>query len=107
MLIVNIFILALFLLLGILFASGKGAGLIAGYNTLPAGERAKYDEKKLCKTMAKLMFLLAACWVVAAAGMVFQIKALLWIGMALFFAAAVGGAVYVNVSDRRHKKYRK
>ena len=35
--------------LGILFALGKGAFLIAGYNTMSEKEKAKYDEKKLMK----------------------------------------------------------
>ena len=44
--IVNICILALFFLLGLLFARGKGAGLIAGYNTMSAREKEKYDKKE-------------------------------------------------------------
>ncbi len=32
-----------------LFFSGRGSGLIAGFNTLPEKEKAKYDQKKLCR----------------------------------------------------------
>ena len=45
--IVNICILVLFFLLGLLFARGKGAGLIAGYNTMSAREKEKYDKLKV------------------------------------------------------------
>ena len=52
----------LFVLLGVVFAAGKGTGLIAGYNTASAEEKANYDKKKLCKAMSRLMFALAGCW---------------------------------------------
>ena len=51
-------------ILGIVFSKGKGAFLIAGYNTASKAEKQKTDEKKLCKFMGRLMFLLAACWLV-------------------------------------------
>ena len=35
---------------GVLLA-GKGGFLIAGYNTSNAKDKAKYDEKKLCRTL--------------------------------------------------------
>ena len=102
--IVNICILVLFFLLGLLFARGKGAGLIAGYNTMSAREKEKYDKKKLCKAMAKLMFALGACWAVLAAGIISQVKWLHWVGMILLFAAAIGGAILINKNDHRYKK---
>ena len=46
----------LFVLLGVVFAAGKGTGLIAGYNTASAEEKENYDKKKLCKAMSRLMF---------------------------------------------------
>ena len=52
-------ITALFVVLGIIFASGKGANLIAGYNTASREETAQTNEKKLLKAMSVLMFVLA------------------------------------------------
>ena len=49
----------LFFLLGVLFSMGRGAVLIAGYNTASKAEKEKYDEKALCRFMGKLMFALA------------------------------------------------
>lgn len=60
MLIVHLVVAGIFLVLGTVFAFGKGAFLIAGYNTASAEEKAKYDEKKLCRAVSKLMFALAA-----------------------------------------------
>ena len=102
--IVNICIFVLFILLGLLFSSGRGADLIAGYNTLSAREKEKYDKKKLCKAMAKLMFVLGACWAVLAAGIISHVKWLQWVGMVLVFAAAIGGAILINKNDNRYKK---
>ena len=61
MLIVHLVVAGIFLVLGTVLAFGKGAFLIAGYNTASAEEKAQYDEKKLCRAVSKLMFALAAC----------------------------------------------
>ena len=86
----------LLVLLGVVFATGKGTGLIAGYNTASAEEKENYDKKKLCKAMSRLMFALAGCWLVTASSEIFKKIALLWIGLALFLIVSVVGAVYVN-----------
>ena len=46
-------IMAIFLLMG------KGSFLIAGYNTASESEKARYDEKKLCRVMGVGMMLIA------------------------------------------------
>lgn len=60
--------IALFLVLGLIFSQGKGAFLIAGYNTASKAEKAKYDEKALCRFMGKIMFALAGCQGIMALG---------------------------------------
>lgn len=45
--------------LGIVFLCGKGAMLIAGYNTSSPEERAQMDEKQLCRFMGKFCFAMA------------------------------------------------
>lgn len=42
---------AIFALMTILFLCGRGSWLIAGYNTMSEEEKAKFDEKKLCRGM--------------------------------------------------------
>lgn len=49
----------LFLIIGIAMLRGKGSFLIAGYNTAPEEERAKYDEKKLCKSTGTVCIICA------------------------------------------------
>lgn len=50
---------AALLLLGLAIPlwKGKGAWLIAGYNTASKTEKAKYDEKKLCRVMAIVLMI--------------------------------------------------
>lgn len=81
----------------------KGAFLIAGYNTASAEEKAQYDEKKLCRAVSKLMFALAACWVVAALSEIFKNMIFLWVGIALFAVVIVVGVVWINTGDRCKK----
>ena len=103
MLVVNLVMIALFVLLGVLFARGKGLDLIAGYNTLSAREKEKYNKEKLCKAMSRMMFLLAGTWAVAAAGVYIRSNALCWAGIALFLAVIIGGVIYMNTGNRLKK----
>ncbi len=57
-----------FIILGLVFIQGKGAFLIAGYNTSSRAEKKKYDENALCRFMGKIMFLFAACLLIAVLG---------------------------------------
>ena len=93
LLVVHLIMILVFVLLGILFHFGKGADLIAGYNTLSASKKAEYDVKELCKYMSKFMFALAVCWMVAASSELFQTIALLWIGLCLFMLVVLFGVI--------------
>ena len=93
-----------FLLLGLVFSRGKGAFLIAGYNTAPKREKEKYDEQALCRFMGKIMFALAATWVPMTLSALLDRMWLLWLGLGLFFAVCIGGGVYMNTGHRFEKK---
>ena len=93
-----------FLLLGLVFSRGKGAFLIAGYNTASRAEKEKYDEKALCRFMGRLMFALAGTWVPIALSALVDRMWLLWLGLGLFFAVCIGGVVYMNTGRRFEKK---
>lgn len=97
----HLLVTALFLVPGVVFSLGKGTSLIAGYNTASPEEKAKYDEKKLCKAMSRLMFVLAFCWLVVALSALCRTMWLLWLGLGLFVAAAIGGCMYVDRKCRR------
>ena len=100
LLVVFLAITSLFVALGIIFGLGKGANLIAGYNTATHEEKAKTDEKKLLKAMSVFMFVLAGCFLVSALSQVLHVKSLIWIGQALFVVALSAGLIYLNKGDR-------
>ena len=82
--IVEITVTALFLALGFLFCAGKGAFLIAGYNTMPKEAKEQIDEKKLCKYMSLLMFAFAAGFALITAGGILDKAVFIWLGWGLF-----------------------
>ena len=94
----------IFLLLGLVFSRGKGAFLIAGYNTASKAEKEKYDEKALCRFVGKLMFALAGAWVPVALSALLDRMWLLCMGLGVFFAVCIGGVVYMNTGHRFEKK---
>lgn len=99
LLVIRLLVAASFLALSIVFSRGKGTSLIAGYNTASPEEKARYDEKRLCRAMSRLMLVLALCWLVIAASALWQPA--LWIGLSLFVAAAIGGCIGIDRKCRR------
>lgn len=61
-------VFAFFVLLTVVFLTGHGANLIAGYNTSSKEEKSKYDEKKLCKVAGIGMLVIAIFIFVMAVG---------------------------------------
>jgi hypothetical protein len=100
---IGLFIIGLFLILGIFMSMGKGSFLIAGFNTMPKDEKEKYDKIALSKFMGKMMFALAfsmAFWILSQA---FEIKILFYIGIILFIAFIVFMLIYLNTANRFKK----
>ena len=93
----------LLLILGVIFLKGKGAFLIAGYNTASKAEKEKIDEKKLCRYMGRLMFALAGCFFIIMLSSMFDKIRLLWLGLGLVFIVSIGGIIYINTGDRVKK----
>ena len=90
--------------LGILFMNGKGAFLIAGYNTSSKAEQDKFDKLALCKFMGKSVFAISACWLIVGLSDIFDSMFLLWMGIGLFFAVIIFMLVYANTGNRFRKK---
>lgn len=94
LLIIPLFILAVYL------SQGKGAFLIAGYNTMPKEEKAKYDEVALCKFMGKVLYGICFSLVLLSLSEWLEIPALLWMGIALMIGLIVFTLVYSNTGNR-------
>jgi len=96
-------VLTLLIILGIIFSFGKGAMLIAGYNTMSEESKKKYNQVALCKFMGKTMFGLAfgtSLWMLSE---IVNISWIFYIGHILFFSVIFFTLIYVNTS----KKFRK
>ncbi|MDQ0427255.1 hypothetical protein QOZ98_000080 [Planomicrobium stackebrandtii] len=92
-------LMILFLILSIILLQGKGAFLIAGYNTMPAEEKAKYDEMALCKATGKVLLSIAFSMAIIFVGEYLQLSWLLIIGNSLMVATIVVALVYMNTGD--------
>lgn len=93
----------MFLIFGMVFMRGKGAFLIAGYNTSSKEEKAKYDEKALCRFMGKIMYSFAACLLIIVISDIINSLILQWTGIVLFFCVAVFTLIYSNTGNRFRK----
>ena len=93
----------IFLILGIVLWRGKGSWLIAGYNTSSKAEKSKYDEKALCRFVAKLMFFCAGCMVCLMISPIVG-KWLLWLSQSIMFVGIIAGVIYANTGNRFKKK---
>ena len=103
-LLVHLGVIALLAGLGALFSSGKGAFLIAGYNTMSRAKKETYDRKALCRFMGKLMAAMALCWVPVALGTMLDRAWLYGTGIAAYLVVIAGGVIYANTGRRFQKK---
>ncbi|MCA1065708.1 DUF3784 domain-containing protein [Rossellomorea sp. AcN35-11] len=93
-----------FFIFAVFLSKGKGAFLIAGYNTLSESEKAAYDERALCKFMGKMMFGFSFSLLLWALSEWFDIQLLFIIGLGLFLGLIVFILVYTNTGNRFKKK---
>lgn len=95
---VPMIIMAIFLL------RGKGASLIAGYNTMSKAEKSKYDEKAMCRSVGKLLLGLSFCMLLVPIGVQFDLSWLVYCGIAITIVGSVGFAIYANTGNRFRKE---
>ena len=98
---ISILILIFFLVMGVLFAMGKGLSLMSSYRDAPQSEKDRYDEKKLSQGFSMMMFILALCLAVAITGDYLQLKVLSYGG---FIALMILSVVLVIIVARRAEK---
>lgn len=99
----TVLIIGLFIVLGIYLSTGRGAFLIAGYNTMPKEEKEKYDTVALCKFMGKMMFALSFCMILWVCSEFYNVQWLFFIGLFLFIAIIIFILIYVNTGNRFKK----
>lgn len=101
--IVSVMMIGLFLGLGTLFINGKGASLIAGYNTMSEEEKEKYDRIRLCKFMGKMMYALSLSMVLWVLSDFLDKPWLLYVGLVLFLGIVLFMIIYMNTGNRFQK----
>ena len=92
------------IIIGIVLCCGKGAFLIAGYNTASPEEKASYDEKALCRATGVLVLVIVGCVELLMLGLVLDMTALVWGGGILMAVLTVFGIIYINTSKRFKRK---
>ncbi|MDQ0157464.1 DUF3784 domain-containing protein [Robertmurraya andreesenii] len=101
--IVNLIIMIPFLIFAIFLSKGKGAFLIAGYNTKSDSEKAKYDEVALCKFMGKIMYGICFSLFLWSLSEMLEKQFIFIIGLILFLSLVIFALVYVNTRNRFKK----
>ena len=94
----------LFTVLGVFLLNGRGMFLIAGFNTLPKEEKAKYDKLALSKFYGKTILALSVSMVFWLLSDILQNNVLLIIGLILFAGIIVFSLVYSNFGVRFKKE---
>ncbi len=98
--IINLIILVPFLIFAFFLSKGKGAFLLAGYNTMSDTEKAQYNEVALCKFMSKIMYGISFSLFLLALSELFNNQILVIIGLILFISFLVFAIVYSNTGNR-------
>ncbi|WP_343070869.1 DUF3784 domain-containing protein [Bacillus sp. REN10] len=96
-------ILIPFLIFAIVLSKGKGAFLIAGYNTMSQSEKEKYNEAELCKFMSKIMYGICVSLLLWALSEILDYQILFGLGLILFVCLIVFALVYFNTGNRFKK----
>ena len=94
----------LLLAIALVLLSGRGAMMIAGYNTMSKEKRAKYDEKALGRFVGWLLIAMIPCMLLANVGARFGLNWLVGAGTVASIALPIGGAVYANTGGRFRKE---
>ncbi|MDR1028567.1 MAG: DUF3784 domain-containing protein [Clostridiales Family XIII bacterium] len=96
-------VIVLFLVMGCYFLTGKGGFLVAGYNTKSAKNKAKYDERALCRSVGWVMIAVTFCLMLLCVAMSFDISWLLNCAIGLMIAIVIGYVIYANTGNRFRK----
>lgn len=101
---IKVIIIVPMIILGILFHYGKGAFLIAGYNTMSEDKKRLYNEKAFLKFISKIMFCLAFCFSLLLLSDFYCISWLKTISYILITLTFIFLIVYTNTGNRFIKK---
>ena len=93
----------IFVIIGIVMLNGRGASLIAGYNTMSKAKKEKYDEAALCKFVGKIMIALGLLTFLLGIEPLATSPVFFVAWMIVFLAITVFAIVYANTKNRFKK----
>ncbi|MDF2907288.1 MAG: hypothetical protein K0R34_2609 [Herbinix sp.] len=102
--VVSGFIVLLIIGIGLILRSGRGAFLISGYNMLSREQRAKYDEKALCRFVGNMLFIIIFFLVFAVIGGIYDLTWLIALSTTAIFGFTIGCLIYANTNNRFKNK---
>lgn len=94
----------LIITMSVVLLMGKGAWMIAGYNTSSKEEKEKTDSVALCKFMGKILLPIGALLPLIAVGGICGIDWLGWLYVVVLFALILFALIYANTKNRFQKK---
>ncbi len=94
-LVITIIIGLLIIVISLVLLTGRGSFLIAGYNTSSREEKEKYDSKKMCRFIGKILFPIGL-----SVGGIFRIVLLPALYTFGVIALSVFAAIYCNTGNR-------
>ncbi len=101
--IVYVVILIPMLVFAIVLSIGKGASLLAGYNTMSESKKETYDEVALCKFMGKIMYGISFSLLLIAFSEISGYSFLFVVGFVLLVFFIIFAGVYTNTKNRFKK----
>nr|WP_323679408.1 DUF3784 domain-containing protein [Exiguobacterium indicum] len=91
------------LVFAIVLSIGKGASLLAGYNTMSESKKETYDEVALCKFMGKIMYGISFSLLLIAFSEISGYSFLFVVGFVLLVFFIIFAGVYTNTKNRFKK----
>lgn len=96
-------IMLLMIVMSIVLLRGKGAWMIAGFNTMDKEEQEQYDSAALCRFMGKYLLSVCLPMIVIPVGGILEIGWLSFLYIPYVLISAAGVIVYVNTGNRFKK----
>lgn len=97
-------IILLLIVLSVILLMGKGAWLIAGYNTLSKEGKAQYDSAALCKFIGKYLLSVGLLMPAIPVGAVFKMNWLIVAYVAYMLISTIFVIIYCNTGNRFKNK---
>lgn len=101
---ITAFLGAVIIAISVVMMCGKGAMLIAGFNTMPKKEREKYDVRALCKFVGGILLPVGITMPAVFLGGFYKLNWLIYLVIAIDVAIVIFAIVYANTGNRFRNK---